>query len=161
MLLKVKIKKATVDIFKNLESLGVIKSIINENLPLGVKEEEFVVDTIYSSKKEYGGHKLIYVKTNKTTSDLNSHPDKEDILLINNMKKFKKLIWVFSKSNSEVLDNKIKSGQLNSDDFIAVDIPYNDPDLSFFTINEYYPHYEVTISGPGEGPFFLLPSHLN
>ena len=151
-----KVKKATEKDMVSLEQIGAITRLLPPKDLTDVKEGTFGVRTIYKTDPEYGGHKLIYVIINRTKSEVNSHPDNEDVLLINSGSPTKPLIFVFAKYPHQQMEQKIASATLNPEDFMALDIPFNDPRMSFFTVNKDFPHYEVTTSGPGQAPSFWV-----
>ncbi len=149
-------KKANVKDVEKLERLGVIKRFLSPEYLCQVKKGEIVVQMIYSTNIKYGSHKLIYINTNRTESELGYHPDKEDIFLIKLYGLTKPLIWVFCKYSYEEIEEKIRVGNLNKSDFIALDIPFNDPEMSVFTVNGDFPHYEVTTPGTKKSPSFWV-----
>jgi len=63
---------------------------------------------------------------------------------------------VFAKYPRKEMEQKIASGTLSHEDFVALGIPFNDPRMSFFTVNKDFPHYEVTTSGSGQAPSFWV-----
>lgn len=154
----IKIQKASIPLIEELEYLRVIKRLLPPKNTPNPSENECIDETIYFTKQEYGTHKLLFVTTNlfESQASLGYHPDKEDVLLINTTKKVKPLIWVFSKINQSNIIKKINCGSLEENDFIAIKIPFNDPFLSFFTINENMPHYEFTIPGKDNCPSFWV-----
>jgi len=159
--IQLKVKKAEEIDMKLLEQLGAITRLLTPKDLSTVEEGKFGVRTVYATNPQYGGHKLIYVITNRTTSAVNSHPDNEDVLLINSGNPTKPLIFVFAKYPHKEMEPKIASNTLSHKDFIALDIPFNNPRMSFFTVNKDFPHYEVTTSGPGQAPLFWVTEPTN
>ena len=152
----VRSKRANVKDIKELEQLGVIKRFLTPEHLCQVKEGDVVVQMMYSTNIKYGSHKLMYINNNRTESELGYHPDKEDIFLIKPHEPTKPLIWVFCKYSYKEIEKKIRAGNLSKSDFVAFDIPFNDPEMSIFTVNEYFPHYEVTIHGTRRSPSFWV-----
>lgn len=158
-----KSQEATEDTMIELESLGLIKRMMppsDLSPPPGGKS---YVKRIYETDILYGGHMLLFVSLNHYSARLNYHPDKEDILLINSGGIVKPVIWVFGKSSYKETKEKIETGALSSQDFIALNIPFNNPRISFFSISKGTPHFEVTIPGTQPNPSFWVtePSNLS
>lgn len=149
------VKRANEDIMKKLEKLGVIERLIPPLDLLDINEGEVRIRKIYSSDNKYGGHMLLFVNMNDTKSELNYHPDNEEVFLFN-PSEIKPLIFIFANENYLKIEEKIKREELRDNDFTAVEIPFNNPNLSFFTVNKAFPHYEITIPGSKRSPSFWV-----
>ncbi len=162
-ILRLKSQKISEKILKDLESKGLIKTlsapveVLNCNLPKGM------VKTIYTTKEEYGSHKLICVKCNSSEINLNSHPDNEEFLMFNNSDLvFNPLYIIIALEKNNILQKKIKNCTLTADDFIVLELKYNDPRVSIFTMLKGTCHCEFTFPGKGISPVFFVtePSRL-
>ena len=72
------------------------------------------------------------------------HFDNEDFIFINpgNID-YQKLYLVFALDKIDVFSKKLSKNLLSSKDFVAVEIVYNDPNLSFFSVLKGTVHCEV------------------
>jgi hypothetical protein len=151
---------------EDLERLNVLHRLLPPEDQLLIEPGSTAVKTLYSENPDYGGHKLIFVNVNETISQLNfplnSHPAKESVFLMTPLRPMKPLIWIFARMKHDGIEQKVATRTLYSDDFIAVQIPFNNPEMSFFTVNEYVPHLEITIPGNDFSPSFWVaePEHL-
>lgn len=162
-ILKIKSQKITEEILENLEKKGLIRTLKAPANVLHSKSRQGTVRTIYSSKAEYGSHKLICVKCNSSKINLNCHPDNEEFLLINNTNlKFNPLFIIIALEKGAGLQKKIKNFTLTTDDFIVLELKYNDPRISIFTMLKGTYHCEFTIPGKEISPVFFVtePSRL-
>ena len=149
------VQSANESIMTKLEKIGAISRLIPPEDVINIEEGRFEARRIYSTDPKYGGHMLLFVNINDTKSDLNYHPDNEEVFLFNPFK-IKPLIFLFSLSNYVEIEKKINNKTLNNNDFMALNIPFNNPKLSYFTVNKYFLHYEVTIAGPERSPSFWV-----
>ncbi len=147
----VKPVKSTEALMAFLEERGVITRICPGHDPLDTRKGESRCDTVYSTNPKFGPHKLICVTINTTEpKNFMYHSDKEDFMLID---KFGTtgLILTMSLCHKDELLQKIEANTLSADDFVSVICEPNNPYLSFFTMNPYYPHVE-TCRIPSENP---------
>ena len=112
---------------------------------------------IYVSDSSSGPHKLIVATINTLVPDpyFGTHIGNEEFLMIGDPST-KSLYLIISLCMREELIAKIKQRCLSADDFVALFIKYNDPQVSFFTMLAGVPHGEVTVDGPGEPPSFYV-----
>jgi len=105
---------------------------------------------------EYGGHKLLSVGVNVVWPKLfHIHPDKEDVFLFSS-EKTKPLYFIFAYDSLNIFKEKLCTKTLNENDFIIVEMVYNNPKFSYFTVNANVLHGEYTISGKGKNPVFFV-----
>ncbi|RJP27929.1 MAG: hypothetical protein C4533_05465 [Candidatus Omnitrophota bacterium] len=154
--IKLKPVKVSRKLFKLLERRKLIKTFSPSNKVLNVKPGHGYVDTVYACSEEYGPHKLICVGLNSSKIRLASHPDKEDFILINNIRKSKPLYIVIGLYKHDIIQNKVKSGKLTAKDFIMLNIKHNDIHTCVFTMLEGTVHWEATTKGRGNSPFFFV-----
>lgn len=154
--LRLTVKKACAEDMGKLEQLGLITRLLPPEDLTDIAEGDIRVQTIYSTDPKYGSHKLIFVNTHLMQSRLSYHPDKEDVILVNPDGQTKPLVWVFGLHRREAFEERVRAGTLSDGDLVALEIPFNDPSASFFTVHENVPHYEVTVPGPGRSPSFWV-----
>ncbi len=120
------------------------------------------VEQIYVSDEQFGGHMLICVGFNRSVVDLAIHPDNEEFILINEGRPQKPLVLVIALHREPDLQHLISNGELAEGDIWALEMAFNDPRLSFFTMNAFTPHCEWTIPDPGPANIFFVtePSQL-
>lgn len=159
--LKLKPKKINKKILTMLEKNGLIitptpsKKIMTSPACGGV-------EVIYKTDHEYGTHKLIAVGKTDTKIMLTTHPDNEDVILINNTgKKFKPLYLVIALHKQSNFEKLAKVEKLTTKDIMAIELEYNSQNC-FFTVLKDVPHCEITLSGKGQYPVFFVtePSDL-
>lgn len=153
---------ATEQSFNYLEKLNLIKTLnFSKNM---LKPKGSDVEVIYQTSHKYGTHKLICVAKTITEIKLTYHPDNEDVILLNPTKiKFKPLYLIIGLYNYKIIEKKAQLGTLSDSDILAVELKYNHPKLSFFTILKNVPHCEITLPGKKNlHPIFFVtePSKL-
>jgi hypothetical protein len=111
---------------------------------------------IYRTAPKYGAHKMIAVAKDTTEINLTTHPDNEDVILINNSgKNFKPLYLILATAPKKQFEIKAKNGKLSAKDVVAVELIYNSS-TSVFTVLKDVPHCEVTVLGKGINPVFFV-----
>jgi hypothetical protein len=151
MKLIVKPVKATEELMAMLEEKKVITRIWPGHDHIDVQKGESKFKTVYSTENRFGTHKLIYVTINGTEpKNFLYHSDREDFMLIDRAGTGELLLTV-SLCHKDELNRKIEAGTLAADDFVSVICEANNPYLSFFTMNAYYPHVE-TCRMPSDNP---------
>ncbi len=151
MKLIVKPVKATESIMAFLEKKKVITRICPGHDPLDTQKGKYRCETVYSTDSQFGPHKLICVTINASEpKNFLYHSDKEDFMLIDK-EGTTDLILTVSLCHKDELIQKIESKRVSSDDFLSIICQANDPYLSFFTMNAYYPHVE-TCRIPSDNP---------
>jgi hypothetical protein len=163
ILLKLKPRKADGLVLSFLEKKKLIRTLKPSGKLLNSQAANGAMETVYESASRWGSHKLICVKKNSPKIELNSHPDNEEFILINNHgAKFRKLCIIFGLLKRKELTAKIKRGLLSRDDFIAAVFEHNDHNTCIFTMLRDTVHCEVALPGRGVGPVFFVaePSRL-
>lgn len=145
-----------------LEERGLVRRFTPPRNVFSTPEGAVNVERIYATEPEYGFHMLICVAFNKSKVELAIHPDNEDFILINEGREQKPLVLVIGLHKAPEFRELVKSGQVSTDDIWALEMAFNDPRLSFFTMNGFTPHCEWTISGPEPASVFFVtePSQL-
>ena len=145
-----------------LEERGLIRRFAPSPDVLGTPEEAVNVERLYATEPEHGSHMLICVAFNKSKVELAIHPDNEDFILINEGREQKPLVLVVALHKAPEFRELVRAGQVSTDDIWALEMAFNDPRLSFFTMNGFTPHCEWTIPGPERASVFFVtePSQL-
>lgn len=161
--LTLKVRPLTREIMSALEKRGLLQRFLPPLQMSEIPEETVKVDRIYTTDPQFGSHMLIRVRFNKSKIELATHPDKEDFILINEGREQKPLILVIGLYPEPEFQKLASTGQLTADDIWALETKFNDPLLSFFTMNGLTPHCEWTIPGPGPANLFFVtePSGLS
>jgi hypothetical protein len=147
----------TSGILTSLERRGLVRAFRPTKKTLAVKSGKCVVEKIYSTQACFGTHKLICVGKNETKIKLTTHPDSEDLILINpGNYRFKPLYLILGLDKAKNLTRKSRLGLLKTSDFVVLRLKFNDPRTSFFTILKNAPHCEVTTPGKGMAPVFFV-----
>lgn len=143
--------KMTESIMNFLEKKNVITRIGPGHDVLMTQKGESRCETVYSTDARFGPHKLIAVTINDAKpNNFVYHSDKEDFMIIDR-KGTPDLILTVSLCHKDELIQKIESNTVSSDDFLSIICEENNPYLSFFTMNAYYPHVE-TCKKPSDNP---------
>ncbi|MBQ4179093.1 MAG: hypothetical protein II598_05070, partial [Elusimicrobia bacterium] len=69
---------------------------------------------------------------------------------------YQKLYLIFALDKIDVFSKKLSKNLLRSKDFVAVEIVYNDPNLSFFTMLKKTVHCEVVKDEDKQHPVFFV-----
>ncbi len=156
-LLKLKPKKLTLRTMILLEKKGLIKRFKPTKNVLEVKKGKDAVDILYTTSTKFGSHKLICVGKNFTKIQLNTHPDNEDFIIFNPTNyKFKPLYLIIGLNKYKIIEKKAKNNTLTSKDILAIELVYNNPKLSLFTMLKGTPHCEITVEGKRKHPIFFV-----
>jgi len=137
-------QKATAALFKKLEAKGLIKRMLPSKKALESKTRTGVVDVFYNSRTANGAHKLICVGKRSEKIKFSWHADNEDFLLIKPPKlKYKPLYMVIALCKIKEFLKK----DLGPKDFVCIELNFNDPYTSFFTMLKGTVHAELTAAG--------------
>ncbi len=122
-----------------------------------------MLDMVYASSPRFGSHALACIRCCWGNLGLNSHPDNEEFIFMHPQPgQFKPIYMVFGLQKHGQLQKKARAGRLSGKDFLAVEIPYNDPRLSIFTVFKDTLHCEFVPAGRKPSPIFYVtePSRL-
>ena len=150
-------QKMTAEIMNQLEELGLIIRIMpsREIHRLKVKPGEVLGGYIYKSDTSAGSHSLVNVALdNSEFFNFGTHPDNEEFLLLGGIGE-KKMLLLVSLLTKDKLDTKIATGELTSEDFICLDVVFNDPELSFFVMLQDVPHGECCMGSGLPATFYV------
>ncbi|MGX8794987.1 hypothetical protein ACR6HW_02660 [Fusibacter sp. JL298sf-3] len=140
-------------VFEELETLGLLKRLAP---PLTGGGEATNVHTLHSNCGTHGGHKLIGVEIGrKDVRCLIHHPEPEVFMLIQTVRQ-NPLYLLIAKDGAERFKEKMAGKALKSTDFVLLHCRFNDPRLSFFTMNAGTLHNELTAEDGADNPFFYV-----
>jgi len=139
-----------------LEGRGLLHRLLPPAGVLHPPEGSVAVERVYTTEARFGAHMLICAGFNRSTVALAIHSDKEEFLLINEGREQKPLILVIALVPEPELRKLVSTGALTADDIWALELRFNDPRLSFFTMNGFTPHCEWTVPGPGPASVFFV-----
>jgi len=150
------VRPVTEEAMSLLEERGLLRRLLPQASVLQAPEGSAAVDRVYSAEPRFGAHMLICVGFNRSTVALAIHSDREEFLLINEGRRQKPLILVISLVPEQELRRLVSTCRLTADELWALELKFNDPRLSFFTMNGFTPHCEWTVPGPGPASVFYV-----
>ncbi len=156
-------KKASSILMSDLEKRKLIKLIYPPRAAIETKTKTGTVSRFYTSNIKFGTHTLLCIGKRSTNIKLSWHEDNEDFLLINPLNvKFKKLYLIVALLKQKEFVKKFSAGKITQKDLTAVELEFNNPKLSFFTMLKNTVHCEVTENADGQHPVFFVsePSNL-
>jgi hypothetical protein len=161
--LRLKVRPVTEEAMQRLEERGLLQRILPTREVLEAPEGEVVADFAYTTDPQFGSHTLIRAGFNRSRVEMATHSDREEIFLINEGRQQKPLILVIGLLPEPEFTRVISTGQLTEEHIWALELKFNDPLLSFFTMNALTPHCEWTPPGPEPANVFYVtePSHLD
>ena len=155
--------KASETLLEGFEKKKLIKLLRPSKATIETRTKTGAVTRFYTSRKEFGAHTLMSVGKRTTEIGLSYHEDNEDFILLNPLGlKFKKLYLIISFLKKSDFLRKFNSGKLGEKDLAAVELEFNNPKLSFFTMLKHTVHCEVTDKSEEQHPVFFVsePSAL-
>jgi len=158
MTIKIQLKSTRMSpsIMQMLEEKKKIVRLCPNHHELNPKDNCCLNKCLYVSDKKYGPHMAIAVTVNWLEPlGFGTHDENEEFILVGDPNT--KPMWlIIAICSNEELKKKIANKSLLSNDFIAILVKYNDPEVSFFTMLKHVPHGEVTTSGSGKPPSFYV-----
>ena len=149
--------KSSAKVFKYLEKKGLISVLKPTDKALKTRTKTGTVDILYTSNKRFGSHRLMCIGKRTKKVQLCYHFDNEDFIFINPENiDYQKLYLIFALDKIDVFSKKLSKNLLSSKDFVAVEIVYNDPSLSFFTMLKKTVHCEVVKDEDKQHPVFFV-----
>jgi hypothetical protein len=162
MQIKLKPIKSSIKVFNFLEKKGLISVLKPTNKAIKTKTRTGTVDILYTSNKNFGSHRLMCIGKRTKKVQLSYHLDNEDLLFINPLNTdYQKLYLVFALDKIDVFSKKFAKNMLTEKDFIAIEIVYNNPSLSFFTVLKKTVHCEVVKDEDKQHPVFFVAESSN
>ena len=149
--------KSSVKIFNFLEKKGLISVLKPTDKAIKTRTKTGTVDILYTSNKRFGSHRLMCIGKRTKKVQLCYHCDNEDFIFINPTNAdYQKLYLVFALDKIDVFNKKLSKNLLSDKDFVAVEIVYNDPKTSFFTMLKKTVHCEVVKDEDKQHPVFFV-----
>jgi len=155
--------KVTETLFEGFEKKKLIKLLRPSKAAIETRTKTGTVSRFYTSKKEFGAHTLMCVGKRTAEIRLSYHEDNEDFMLLNPLGlKFKRLYLIISFLKKNDFLRKFNAGKLAEKDLTAVELEFNNPKLSFFTMLKHTVHCEVADRSEEQHPVFFVsePSEL-
>lgn len=155
--------KASTKLFNKLEKLNLIKTMTPPKEIINTRTKTGAVSTFYKTQDVFGTHTLLCVGKRTTDIGFSYHDDNEDLILINPLNlKFKKMYLVVSYLKKDEFLKKYNDEKITNKDLLAIELEFNNPKLSFFTVLKQTVHCEVTQDKKGQHPIFFVaePSML-
>ena len=157
MQIKLKPIKSSIKVFNLLEKKGLISVLKPTNKAIKTKTRTGTVDILYTSNKNFGSHRLMCIGKRTKKVQLCYHCDNEDFIFINPLNiDYQKLYLVFALDKIDIFNKKLSENLLSCKDFVAIEIVYNDPNLSFFTMLKKTVHCEVVKDEDKQHPVFFV-----
>jgi hypothetical protein len=149
-------QEMTKEVMMDLEKRGLIIRLCPGNHRLDVENGEGKGEFIYTSDKQYGPHSLVNVAIDNTTfSSFGIHPDNEEFLLLGG-KNEKQLYLLIALCENEEFNKKISEKSIGTRDFTCLEVTYNNPEVSFFTMLKNIPHGEAVRDEEGLAATFYV-----
>lgn len=154
--LTVKVRPMNNEVMSELEQRGLVRRFAPTTELLETPEGMVKAEATYVADQKFGAHMLICVAFNRSEVQLATHHNNEEFLLVNEGREQKPLILVVGMHRESEFQELVSSGQLTTDDVWAIELKFNDPSLSFFTMNAMTPHCEWTVPGPEPANIFYV-----
>lgn len=159
--LELNLVEMTPEIMEFLEDRGILirlcpgtHEVITPAGQVGIKE-------VYRTDEKYGSHMLITATVNRSRfSAFGTHPENEDVFLVGDPNT-KPMAMLFALCERDEFIQKMETGNLKAEDFVALRARFNDPEVSMFTVCRNYPHGEAVMAGEGKPPTFFVTEQTN
>ena len=162
MQINLKPVKASVKVFNYLEKKGLVSVLKPTDKAIKTKTKTGTVDILYTSNKKFGSHRLMCIGKRTKKVQLCYHLDNEDFIFINPSNiDYQTLYLVFALDKINLFSKKLSKNLLTKKDFIAIEIAYNNPGLSFFTMLKKTVHCEVVKDEDKQHPIFFVSESSN
>jgi hypothetical protein len=149
--------KSSIKVFNYLEKKGFVARLKPTRKTIDTRTKTGAVDILYTSNKNFGAHRLMCIGKRNKKVQMTYHLDNEDLIFLNPYNDdYQKLYIVFALDKIDFFNKKLSKNLLTNKDFIAVEIVFNDPNLSFFTILKKTVHCEVVKDENKQHPIFFV-----
>lgn len=146
----------TTDVMADLERRNLIFRLGARRHELPAQWGQTLDQSVYNSDDRYGPHKLLTVTVNRVGfAEFATHPDNEDFLMLGDPDT-KPLYLAIALMRRAELEARIAAGTVTPADFVCLEIAWNDPDVSFFTMRADVPHGEAITATEGHPPSFYV-----
>lgn len=154
--------KSSMEVFNYLEKKGFVARLKPTKKAVDTRTKTGTVDILYTSNKNFGSHRLMCIGKRDKKVQMTYHLDNEDLIFLNPSNvDYQKLYIVFALDKIDIFSKKLSKNILTSKDFMAVEIVYNNPNLSFFTILKKTVHCEVVKDEDKQHPIFFVAESSN
>ena len=137
-------QKSTKQLFDLLEKKKLIKTFKPTKKTVTTTKRNGCVDILYTSRKSFGAHRFMCIGKKNKKVQLCYHLDNEDLFFLNPQNsEYAKLYLVFALDKIKIFSKKLKEESLKDKDFITVEVCFNDPNLSFFSVLKGTVHCEI------------------
>lgn len=149
-------QKMTPSLMEQLEREGLIRRLAPGRDDLDAAPGETLGGDLYQPKEGYGPHKLITVTVNRESfAAFGTHPDNEEFWMIGDPDR-RPLYLAIARMDRPALEEKLRAGTVTPQDFVLLEMCYNDPQVSFFVMLAGIPHGEAVAPGTGTPPSFYV-----
>ncbi len=115
-----------------------------------------MLDMVYVSQPRYGSHALACIRCCWGNLALNSHPDNEEFIFFHpSPGQFRPLYMIIGMHRHDAMEARARSGKLSARDFLALEMSYNHPRLSIFTMLAGTLHCEFVPASRKPAPVFF------
>ncbi len=148
--------RPTPALMQELEDQGLILRLAPRHHEAQVKAGEAKGTRLYQAGSEHGGHMLLACTINQAgLQRFGHHLEREEFLLIGDATREPLYLAIF-RGQHPALEAKIQSKTLTAEDFICLQVVWNDPDVSFFTMLAGVPHGECVLRETERPPSFYV-----
>jgi hypothetical protein len=142
--------------FEDLEARGLIVRLAPGNHAIPVGPGEAIGRPVYQAEASHGGHMLLACTINQPGFQrFGWHEVPEEFLLIGHPD-CEPLYLAFFLGKKDALQHKITERSLRARDFLCLQMRFNDPECSFFTMNPQVPHGECVARSSERPPSFYV-----
>lgn len=121
-------------------------------LPPGVAKGK----PVYQAERSHGGHMLLACTINQVgLQRFGHHLEREEFLLIGDPSREPLYLAIF-RGQHPALEEKIQNHTLTANDFVCLQVVWNDPEVSFFTMLAGVPHGECVLRETQQPPSFYV-----
>ena len=148
------------DVMDGLERRGSIVRLLpskNEHR-IGVMPKTGRGEKIYASSAFSGGHMLAAVEIdNEVFSSFATHQENEEFLLLGGIDE-RPMYLLICLLSQDGLREKLQNETLQAEDFVLLNVVFNDPRLSFFVMKAGVPHGECAYGSGRPSTFYVTES---
>jgi len=154
-ILALKPRVFTPGVLSLLAKQGLIRPLVEPPNVMRCRNKNGAAGAIYTSRAQYGSHKVISVRCTTGPIRLNYHQDNEEFILIHpRARSFNPLYMIIGLHKCEAIRRKAKKARFARRILCAEIKIINHPVLSIFTMLKGTPHFEVAGRGRKEAPVF-------
>lgn len=149
-------QEMTPQLMEQLEREGLIRRLAPGLDDLDARPGETLGGDLYEPQEGYGPHKVITVTVNRESfAAFGTHPDNEEFWMVGESGR-RPLYLAIARMARPALEEKLRAGTVTPQDFVLLEMKYNDPQVSFFVMRAGIPHGEAVAPGTGAPPSFYV-----